>query len=112
MPLPHPVELYAEVKKELQLDDAALEKLLDANERWPRSSKEDGWVMSHEAIRMDLRDLAASVEALSKTAAGSGLQSWQVSATVDCGYPCRIRGSLMFTLGYYGLCVRAHFHAD
>lgn len=79
MTLPHPANLYTDVKKELNLDDAALEKLLGANERWPRSSSEDGWVMSHEAIRLDLRDMKAAVESLKKQAATNGLQRWQVS---------------------------------
>lgn len=78
MALPHPAELYKGVQTELGLEESKLIELLGPNTRWPRASAEDGWVMSHDAIRLDLQDLNKALKAVQGSAAESGLQKWQV----------------------------------
>lgn len=51
------------------------------NKNWPRGPEQDGWVLSHNAIRLDLVDFTAAFQTLSGS--GGALTQWQVATVTS-----------------------------
>jgi hypothetical protein len=63
------------------LSDAQLAACMAPNAAWPHAARDDGWVLAHDALRADMADLHAAVDALlAHAAAGRALTAWQARA--------------------------------
>ena len=93
---------YARVKEQLRLDDAGVEALLGPSDRWPNAATQDGLLLSHDAIRLDLSDYAEACAATrQQLERGEPLQQWQVRnwALQPLSSDCRARGRHRARLG-------------
>jgi Hemerythrin HHE cation binding domain len=58
------------------LTPAQYEECMRINDRWPQPGDRDGWVLEHNAIRLDMRDLANAIATC--IGQGGNLTPWQV----------------------------------
>jgi hemerythrin-like domain-containing protein len=52
------------------------EECMRINDRWPQTGDRDGWVLEHNAIRLDMRDYARALATCIEQ--GGNLTPWQV----------------------------------
>jgi len=59
----------------MALSETEVAKAMAPSKAWPYAGSEDGWVKAHNALRADMKDLAAALKLL----AGAGsYNAWQV----------------------------------
>lgn len=76
------------------LSDKQLADCMAPNARWAHAASQDGWVLAHDALREDMKDLHAAVEALlAQAAAGKALTAWQARPRRAGAYALRAQTS-------------------
>jgi len=69
----------------MEADEVA--KAMAPSKAWPYAGSEDGWVKAHDALRADMKDLAAALKLL----AGAGsYNAWQVRGAAPPSHSFRL----------------------
>ncbi len=56
------------------------EACMKASDRWKKAALEEGWVLAHNALRLDMDEMAGALQALH----GQALTKWQVPVLLLC----------------------------
>ncbi len=54
----------------------------EKNDRWPFTTKDDGWIKAHDALRADLSDLRAVIQAMQQLAKNNRLTKRQIKSVL------------------------------
>jgi len=51
---------------------------------WPYPKEKDGWMIAHDAIRLELTDLRKTLDAVVNRSMDDGIAAWEIKALQDC----------------------------